>query len=146
LFVGDILCRRVLVTFDSLPRLADRLPWRRAALVTAASQPIERLKRSKAAISAQIEQKSARADLGEFVDAPAPAERAQHAAPAATPTSSPPTQALATDAEADSASYTSRLLAAKQRARDERRRLDSLASATRSSPPPCRANKLLALA
>ncbi len=54
-FLGDVFCRRVMISFGWLSALVAWLPWlgRRAAAV-ATPQPMERLKHSKASVTANI--------------------------------------------------------------------------------------------
>jgi hypothetical protein len=126
-FLGDVFCRRVMIGFGWLSALVAWLPWlgRRAAEV-ATPQPMERLKHSKASVTANIKARAAtRWELPENAETTAPS--AATTSPTAAPTAvakpaDPPLESLATDAEPTS--YTSRLLAAKERARREQQRPD----------------------
>lgn len=106
--MGDILVRRVLIDFEWLAALVGWLPrLGRQSDEAPAGQPIERLKQSKAQISADLERRSARVGLPPAANQPVA-------------TSPPPPIAATPPAEDDS--YTARLLAAKRRARGADRR------------------------
>ncbi len=122
IFLGDVVCRRVVIRFDWLRSALTRLPWRRAAEEPAA-RPMERLKHSKAAVTADLKARAAaRLESSEFsetrtkptAEGPAPVSGA---APV-----EPQCDSLTGDSEPDS--YTARLLAAKQRARSQQKRPD----------------------
>lgn len=122
-FLGDVFCRRVMINFGWVKSALAYLPWlgQRGAEPPVA-QPMERLKRSKATVAASLQARAA-AQL-EIPDAdPATAPTASMPfISAATPQKSAekPRETLATDVEPTS--YTARLLAAKERARDQQRR------------------------
>jgi Mg-chelatase subunit ChlD len=125
IFLGDIFCRRVVIGFGWLPALLAWLPWRRTvAADAAASSPMERLKQSKQAVTANLATRAAgRLEMPETAEfaaktgTPMPTTSASAAPSAASSQSREP---LATEAEP--ASYTARLLAAKERARQEQQR------------------------
>jgi len=123
-FLGDVVCRRVMVRFDWLRSALAWLPWRRA-VAEPATRPMERLKHSKAAVAANLKARAAaRPELPESAE-PASmhvASTAEPSTPVAAKSVVPLDEPLAGDAESDS--YTARLLAAKQRARAQRRRPD----------------------
>jgi hypothetical protein len=124
IFLGDVVCRRLMIRFDWLPALAW-LPWRRVVDEPAA-RPMERLKHSKAAVTANLRARAAvRLETPETADT-SPGQRVSVAGPplpvAPAEPAAPRSDSLAVDAEADS--YTARLLAAKERARAGRSRLD----------------------
>ncbi|HMO84323.1 MAG TPA: hypothetical protein PKC18_05300, partial [Lacipirellulaceae bacterium] len=88
-----------------------------AVIAAVPSAPIERLKRSKAQISAEIERKSVGVALPPLVK--------KTVEPTAAPPLEPrPAKPLADTTAADGESYTSRLLAAKRRARETDRGAD----------------------
>jgi hypothetical protein len=127
IFLGDVVCRRVMISFGWLSALVAWLPWSgRRAAEEATTRPMERLKHSKAAVAANIKARAAaRLEMPETAESAAilaALTSATGAPVAATKPAAPPRDALADDAEA--ASYTARLLAAKQRARDAERRSD----------------------
>jgi uncharacterized membrane protein len=125
IFLGDVVCRRVMIRFDWLPSALAWLPWRQAAEAPAV-RPMDRLKHSKAAVAANLRARAA-ANL-EPPDATAPASEqvaatTESSGPvAAAKPAVPPHDSLAGGVEADS--YTARLLAAKERARAQQKRPD----------------------
>jgi len=125
-FLGDVFCRRVMINFGWLAAMLAWLPWlRRSGAEQAATQPMERLKRSKATVAANLQARAAaRLELPEVDNATAPTASAPLAAAAMTPQNpaEKPRDSLA--AEAEPTSYTARLLAAKQRARGDQQRDD----------------------
>ncbi|MEX2092600.1 MAG: VWA domain-containing protein, partial [Pirellulales bacterium] len=125
IFLGDVVCRRVMISFGWVPAVLAWLPWpgRRAAEV-AMPRPMDRLKHSKAMVAANIKARAAaRLELPETAEtaatiaAPTAATSVLIAASKPAP---PPRESLAGDAEP--ASYTARLLAAKERARQQQKR------------------------
>jgi hypothetical protein len=124
LFLGDVFCRRVTVSFEWLPALAARIGILRQipALATADSARMERLRASKSSATsyytsdkaestrAAVEYDHIREVLAEVQPLPTTAAK---------PTEPPAADAsLAADADPD-ADFTSRLLEAKKRLRDE---------------------------
>jgi Mg-chelatase subunit ChlD len=124
IFLGDVVCRRVMIRFDWLRSALAWLPWRRAAVELAAA-PLERLKHSKATVAANLKARAAtRLELPESSE-PASvrvAPTAERPLPGAAKPAQPQHELQANDPEADS--YTARLLAAKERARAQRKRPD----------------------
>jgi hypothetical protein len=115
-----------MISFSWVTAALAWLPWlgRRGAEQSVA-QPMERLKRSKATVAADLQARaSARLELPEVDAAKTPTAPAPLAAAATTAQKSAekPRESLA--AEAEPTSYTARLLAAKQRARGEQQRDD----------------------
>jgi Mg-chelatase subunit ChlD len=125
MFLGDVVCRRVMISFGWLRSAAAWLRWRSPA-EEPATLPIERLKHSKAAVAANLKARAAaRLELPENAEKSS-LQVASSVEPSVPDAATKPTAArgdsLAADAEP--ASYTARLLAAKERARTERRRSD----------------------
>ncbi len=121
LFFADVFSRRVRISFGSLPTLLTRLAWldHRETFQTA-PHPMERLKSSKAAVAENIKARTA----ARWESLPAAKEVAVQAAAiasAAAPADYAPQRDTLTD-PAEPPSYTARLLAAKQRSRDEQSR------------------------
>jgi hypothetical protein len=127
IFLGDVVCRRVMISFGWVPAVLAWLPWpgRRLAEETA-TRPMDRLKHSKATVAANIKARTAaRLELPENAENSTTfiAPTVSTAAPvAATKPAEPPRESLT--GEAEPASYTSRLLAAKERARQQQKRTE----------------------
>jgi Mg-chelatase subunit ChlD len=127
IFLGDVFCRRVVFGFGWLSAVLAWLPWHgQRALEEVAPRPMDRLKHSKATVAANIKARAAaRLELPETAESTAKfaaPPSAAAASAAATAPSEAPRGALAADAEPTS--YTARLLAAKERARQEQQRPD----------------------
>lgn len=125
IFLSDIFCRRVMISFGWVKPLLARLPGLGQRVVDeAAALPMERLKHSKATVAANLQARgTARFEAAETAEIPDSLADGPLAAATSTPTAQPaaPTSApLAADAEPES--YTSRLLAAKERARRDQQR------------------------
>jgi uncharacterized membrane protein len=127
IFLGDIFCRRVMIHFGWLAAVVAWLPWPGRSVGEApAPQPLERLKHSKATVAANIKARAAtRLELPETAET-TPKFAAPTVSAAAPSTTTPPVASPhdTLTADAEPGSYTSRLLAAKERARREQERGD----------------------
>lgn len=123
LFFGDVLCRRVLISFAWVPQLMARLPWAgRPSAEREESPQLARLKRSKAEVTAGW--RRTEPDVG--VEPTASATAIHEATTAAKPrtTEKQADKSDGDDAADEASDYTSRLLAAKRRAREGHDRRD----------------------
>lgn len=113
LFFGDVLCRRVLVSFAWLPPLVAWLPLvGRPATQTEESPRLQRLKRSKAEVAAGW-----RRTEPDMTAGPPAATAVDEAAPAPKARATKEPIGGDDDTAAESPEFTSRLLAAKRRVR-----------------------------
>ncbi len=123
LFLGDIMCRRVLFSFDWVSRAINWLPWkRRSAAAVESTQHMQRLKHTKASATARYEQPADfTPDLRELpaTTVEPTAARVEATIPAATQAA----PSVASD-ETEKGDYTSRLLQAKKRVQDRNPRGD----------------------
>jgi uncharacterized membrane protein len=117
LFFGDVACRRVVFSFDWLPRMGRMLLRKGAVSSAAGSQHMERLKQTKAGATARFEQ---------FRDA-VPDPILQQIRDSSTSTTTKLSTPVATNADRptnpgedadESSEFTARLLKAKQRVHD----------------------------
>jgi uncharacterized membrane protein len=124
-FLGDVFCRRVMISFGWVSTVLGWLPWfGRRTVEPAVVQPMERLKRSKAKVAANLQARATtRFETSDSVSAAADVSAATSPA-AVAPTKTPEKPGDTLSPVAEPASYTARLLAAKQRARGEQRRTD----------------------
>jgi Mg-chelatase subunit ChlD len=118
-FLGDVVCRRVLISFDWLPQLGC-LVMRRcvSAPVADGTQRMQRLKQTKMGATARYEQardSALNAIMQQTTDASAPAVPESHEPAITVATSTPP----APEAAGELSEFTSRLLAAKKRVHDQ---------------------------
>lgn len=118
-FVGDVFCRRVLVSFGWWSELSDRLLRRRGAAEIAPIQPMERLKRSKASATARFEH-AGNMSTDELAET-----SAISAADLDRPTNvKPPVPPAEVEDSAGTTEFTARLLEAKRRVHDQANRPD----------------------
>jgi Mg-chelatase subunit ChlD len=123
LFVADVFCRRVVVSFEWIAHFIDRLFARRAlATAVAEAQRIQRLRASKSNATARYDSSERNFDVS-LADPIIKIEAT------ATPTDSTATKSTTSKAESPSepdsgVDFTSRLLAAKKRIRDNQPRQD----------------------
>ena len=118
-FLGDVYCRRVLVSFGWLAAVLGPLSWLQRANVEASANapPIQRLKKSKAGATARFAG-SLELTAAESPAATGDATDSKRAEPAATPAPVSPLTPKSAEEKADSAEFTARLLQAKKRVRD----------------------------
>ena len=129
LFFADVLVRRVQVNFAWVPLAAGRLRDKvlRRQPKPAPEQTMERLRSRKAAITQQIDQRRSAARFEPLADAPAPNVGLTDPSVAGTPGKSDssagpkPGQPEPPAAEKAEDDYTSRLLKAKKKFRDQRK-------------------------
>jgi hypothetical protein len=129
LFFADVFVRRVQVNFAWLPaaawRVRDKILRRQPR--PAPEQTIDRLRSRKAAIAQQIDQHRAAARFEPSPDAPAPDVSALEQRPSGEggqpnqPSTSKPGEGETTEVEKTDDDYTSRLLKAKKKFREQRK-------------------------
>jgi hypothetical protein len=122
LFLGDIMCRRLKISFDWLPRITRLLPGQHAPERSGVSPPMERLKQSKATATARFNQTAGTSPdaMRMYVNEAAPDSGSQVTPVELTDTSAAPS--LVSDNKPEHADFTARLLQAKQRLHERDRR------------------------
>ena len=124
LFFGDVLVRRVAINFDWLGpilyKVRDRLLRRQAVAVP--DVVMDRLRTRKAEVGDQLEQRRAATRFEPTPDAPAAAPSIEEQLPAPKPSESKPPPKTDLGPEKEAESYTSRLLKAKKKVWDERKK------------------------
>jgi Mg-chelatase subunit ChlD len=114
-FLGDVICRRVLINFDWLAQLGQAVLRKQPAIISESSKRMERLKHTKAVVTARFEQTRELAPEPIIeqakTEADAPTRRSSEPS-----TSAPP---VAADT-AEPTEFTARLLQAKRRVREQR--------------------------
>ena len=125
LFLGDVFCRRVLMSFEWLPPLVNRL-MRRPQLATVVSTRMERLRKSKASATAQYDAADATARYESLatdvaIDATS-ADASPRTATAHANASTTIEDTALVEGDASPTEFTSRLLEAKKRAREDQQR------------------------
>jgi hypothetical protein len=122
LFLGDVVCRRVIVSFDWVPRVTQLLRWKKATAPSiAAAQRMDRLKSIKANATARFDQSTdfVASEYGVKHDALEATVARDHQS-TELPTWEASEQPAAEPAE--QTEFTSRLLQAKRRVHDRDRR------------------------
>jgi hypothetical protein len=127
LFFGDVFVRRVAINFDWLRpiwyRVQDR--WLRREPIVTADAVMDRLRSRKAEVGDQLEQRRAATRFEPSPDAPvAPASLEEQLKPPPAAGESKPKPKADLSPEKEAETYTSRLLKAKQKVWDERRKDD----------------------
>jgi hypothetical protein len=124
LFFGDVLVRRVAINLDVARPLWVRVRnfVLRRQVEPVADERMQRLRSGKAQVGQQIDQRRAAARFEPAADRPAPEELWGAERPAAPPAGTGPPRSAAgleTAEQAETETYTTRLLKAKQRARKD---------------------------
>jgi uncharacterized membrane protein len=120
LFLGDVFCRRVLISFDWIWPLLNRWVLRRQSADDADESRMERLRKSKTSATAQFASAETATRFEPVIIADAPAATALTDQPVVAVADAPSPPIVSDSApDAKPADFTSRLLEAKKRVRDK---------------------------
>lgn len=117
-FFGDVFCRRVHVTWDWVPALLGRISWMRQGEQEATDQRMARLSRSKAIATARYQSTGGHEPLSEPIVS-TPHDLVPTAVADVAETAGHASELVESDSEEG---FTARLLQAKKRVHEERRR------------------------